>query len=522
MRKPLVALVGRPNVGKSSLFNRLVGQRKAVVSEIPGTTRDRLIEESDWNGVLFDVVDTGGLELYRPKDAAVPANSPLEEGSRDFVAEIRSQAMLAIEEADVMILVVDVLEGVTAADEEIAEILRRSSKPVLVAANKADHVKRHNDAFEFYALGLGGVYPISALHGTGTGDLLDAVVAALPHAPAEDYDDDDDETLKIAIVGRPNVGKSSLLNKLLGEERAIVSPVAGTTRDAIDTFLTWNGIPITLIDTAGIRRRGHIEPGIEKYSVLRAHKTIERADVMLLLIDAVDGVTQQDAHIAGMVRDSYKSTVIIVNKWDAIEKDTHTMNTYIDEMRQKLDFMPYVPVLFISALTGQRIHTVLEAAVQVQEERMVRIPTSELNQIVREAMMRHAPQTRQARPLKILSGAAGARGSADVFVPYQRQKPAALHLRALSGKSAAPDLPVHRHADPVQLPRAQAQGQRGVRGAISPAGPGNDPAVGQKGRERPWHTRIKINAWIICGKFPVVAAKWGWMVVPIYEGRGLR
>jgi GTP-binding protein len=402
MRKSLVALVGRPNVGKSSLFNRLVGQRKAVVSEIPGTTRDRLIDESDWNGVVFDVVDTGGLEIYQPKDSVIPAasGSPLEEGSRDFVPEIRAQALLAIEEADVIVMIVDVVEGITAADEEIAEILRRTSKPVLIAANKADHISRHHDAFEFYGLGLGEVFPISALHGVGTGDLLDAVVAALPHAPAEDFDADDD-TIKIAIVGRPNVGKSSLLNKLLGHERAIVSPVAGTTRDAIDTSVTWNNIPITLIDTAGIRRRGRIEPGIEKYSVLRAHKAIERADVVLLLIDATEGITQQDAHIAGMIREAYKSAVVIVNKWDAIEKDNDTMNKQIDEVQQKLDFMSYVPVLFVSALTGQRIHTVLETAVSVQEERMVRIPTSALNALVRDAMMRHAPQTKQPRPLKI-------------------------------------------------------------------------------------------------------------------------
>jgi GTP-binding protein len=400
MRKSLVALVGRPNVGKSSLFNRLVGQRKAVVSDVPGTTRDRLIDEADWNGVVFDVVDTGGLEIFQTKDAAISANSPLEEGSRDFVPEIRSQAMLAIEEADVIVLVVDAVQGITAADEEIAEILRRTSKPVIVAANKADNATRQHDAFEFYALGLGEVHAVSALHGTGSGDLLDAVVKALPKAPTEDYDAEDD-TIKIAIIGRPNVGKSSLLNKLIGQDRAIVSPVAGTTRDAIDMLVTWNGIPITLIDTAGIRRRGRIDPGIEKYSVLRAHKAIERADVVLLLVDATEGITQQDMHIAGMVRDSFKSTVLIVNKWDAIEKDTNTMNTQMEEVRQKLDFMPYIPVLFVSALTGQRIHTVLETAVRVQEERMVRISTSELNTIVREALLRHAPQSRQPRPLKI-------------------------------------------------------------------------------------------------------------------------
>lgn len=403
MRKPIVALVGRPNVGKSSLFNRLVGERKAVVSEIPGTTRDRLIDESEWNGALFDVVDTGGLEIYLPKEERGPENSPLEVGSRFFTREIRGQALIAIQEADVIVLVTDVLAGITAADEEVADILRRTDKPVLVAVNKVDHVNRRDDAFEFYGLGMGEVFPISALHGTGTGDLLDAVVEALPFRVEEDFDagEDDDDTIKIALIGRPNVGKSSLLNKLLGHDRAIVSPVAGTTRDAIDTLITWNGIPITLIDTSGIRRRGKIAPGIEKYSVIRAHKSIERADVVLLLIDATEGVTTQDTHIAGMIKDSFKSAVVVVNKWDAIEKDTHTINTYIDEVRAKLDFMPYVPVIFISALTGQRIHRVIETAVAVQEERLVRVPTSELNKIVREALLRHAPQTKQTRPLKV-------------------------------------------------------------------------------------------------------------------------
>ncbi|MBN1679867.1 MAG: ribosome biogenesis GTPase Der [Anaerolineae bacterium] len=400
MKKPLVALVGRPNVGKSSLFNRMVGQRKAVVSEVPGTTRDRLIDDTEWNGVVFSVVDTGGLEVYHPKESRDA--SPLEEGSIDFVPEIRGQAMLAIEEADVIVMVTDTIQGITAADQEVADILRRTDKPVIVAANKGDNPERREHAFEFYALGLGEVFPISALHGTGTGDLLDAMVNALPYKPGEDFDaDEDDGTIHIAIVGRPNVGKSSLLNKLIGQERAIVSPVAGTTRDALDTHLVWEGMPITLIDTAGIRRRGKIAPGIEKYSVLRAYKAVQRADVVLLLIDATEGITQQDTHIAGMIKDEYKSVVVIVNKWDAIDKDTHTINQYMDEVRSELAFMPYVPVVFISALTGQRIHTVLEAAVRVQEERLVRIPTSELNRIVRDAMLRHAPHTKQPRPLKI-------------------------------------------------------------------------------------------------------------------------
>src|SRR5690606_37477515 len=309
MRKPLVALVGRPNVGKSALFNRLVGQRKAVVSEVPGTTRDRLFGEVEWNGVLFNVVDTGGLEVYQPKQAP---RSPLEDGSERFVEEIREQALLAITDADVIVFVVAAIEGITAADEEVATILHKTNKPVIVAANKADNEQRRTDAFEFYALGMDEVFPVSAFHGPGTGDLLDAVVEALPFRPTSDMldeADEDDPTIHIAIIGRPNVGKSSLLNKLLGQERAIVSPVAGTTRDAVDTSLTWNGIPLTLIDTAGIRRRGRIEPGVEKYSFLRAIKAIERADVALVLIDATEGVTQQDANIAGMVQEAMKSAV---------------------------------------------------------------------------------------------------------------------------------------------------------------------------------------------------------------------
>jgi GTP-binding protein len=328
--------------------------------------------------------------------------SPLEEGSRDFVPLIRAQAMIAIEEADVVVLVTDVLTGITAADLEIAGILQRANKPIIVAANKADNQERQNEAFEFYGLGLDTeVFGVSSLHGLGTGDLLDAVVAALPHAPEIDYEEDPDAIIKVAIVGRPNVGKSSLLNKLIGQERAIVSPIAGTTRDASDTTITWEGIPVTLIDTAGIRRRGRIETGIEKYSVLRALKAIERADVVLLLIDAVEGITQQDAHIAGMIIDEMKSAVVIVNKWDAIDKETETMQQFTERIRQDLAFMPYVPIVFISALTGQRIHQVLETAIKVQEERLYRIPTSELNRLVREAMLKHAPHTKQTRPLKI-------------------------------------------------------------------------------------------------------------------------
>jgi GTP-binding protein len=397
MKKPMVALVGRPNVGKSTLFNRLVGERKAVISDIPGTTRDRIQDEADWNGVLFTVVDTGGIEVYESKNA--PIVSPLEEGSQHFIPQIRAQALLAIQEADVIIMVTDVQQGITAADEEVATILQKTNKAVMVAVNKADHHEDQVNAYEFYALGLGEVFPISAIHGNGTGDLLDSVVEAFPKTPDTGFEED--ETLKIAIVGRPNVGKSSLLNKLLGQDRAIVSDIPGTTRDAIDTRIHWFNEEITLIDTAGIRKRGKIEKGIEQYSVLRALKAIQRADVVLLLIDAVEGITEQDTHIAGMILEEYKSAVVLVNKWDAIEKDSYTIYDYEEKIREALNFMSYVPILFISALTGQRINQVLETAIQVYHERVRRIPTSELNQIIREAMMRHAPTSKDPRKLKV-------------------------------------------------------------------------------------------------------------------------
>src|SRR5258708_3268019 len=402
MANPIVALVGRPNVGKSTLFNRLVGERKAVTSDIPGTTRDRIFGESDWAGVSFTVVDTGGIEVYATH--GVQNKRALSEGSTDFIPEIRAQALAAIEEADVLIMLVDADQGITAADEEVADILRKSEKPIIVAANKADSERRRVDSVEFYALGVGEeVYAISAIHGTGTGDLLDAVVAALKNAPEKNLEEED-ESLKIAIVGRPNVGKSSLLNRLLGEERAIVSPIAGTTRDAIDTQLTWEGMPVTLIDTAGIRRRGSIEPGIEQFSVIRAYKALERADVALLLIDAVDGVTAQDTHAAGIIKDANRSVVIIVNKWDIVEKDNNTLNAFTEIVQQRFDFISYAPILFISAKTGQRIHTVIPMAARVQEERLIRVPTNELNALIREAMLKHAPPSRTGRKLKIFYG----------------------------------------------------------------------------------------------------------------------
>ncbi len=382
------------------MFNRLVGERKSVTSEIPGTTRDRILGDSDWRGVTFTMVDTGGIEIYEPR--GVRDARPLAEGSADFVPQIRAQALTAVEEADVVVLMVDAEQGITAGDQAIVEILRKTQKPILIAANKADNEERRSDSVEFYTLGVGEeVYPISAIHGTGTGDLLDGVVDALQNAPKEELDAEEETGLKIAIVGRPNVGKSSLVNRLLGQERIIVSPIAGTTRDAIDTHMTWEGMAVTLIDTAGIRKRGSIEPGVEKFSVIRAYRALERADVALLMIDGVEGVTAQDTHIAGMIKDADRSVIIVVNKWDAVEKDERTMDEFKATIEQRFDFIAYAPVLFISAKTGQRIHTILPTAAQVQEERLTRIPTSELNQIVRDATEKHAAPSRTGRKLKI-------------------------------------------------------------------------------------------------------------------------
>jgi GTP-binding protein len=399
MPQPIIALVGRPNVGKSTLFNRIVGQRRAIVEDIPGTTRDRLYGDAEWNGVPFTVVDTGGLEIVESQKKREPhqQQAPLSVASVGFITEIRHQAEVAIAEADAIIMLVDVLDGMTPADEDVAEVLRRSNKPVVVAANKADNQARQQAAYEFYSLGLGEVYAVSALHGLGVGDMLDEVVRSLPVVEEEDEPD----ALKIALVGRPNVGKSSLLNKLLGQERSIVSDIPGTTRDALDTYLTWEGQPILLIDTAGIRRRGRIERGIEKYSVLRAMKSIARADVVLLLLDAEDLVTAQDAHVAGYILDERRSIIVLVNKWDLVAKDTYTMDAYTKQIRTDLKFLDYVPIFFISALTGQRVHKVLPLTLEVYQERLVRIPTGELNRLVEEATIRHAPPHKAGKRLKI-------------------------------------------------------------------------------------------------------------------------
>jgi len=423
--KPVVALVGRPNVGKSTLFNRLAGERLAIVDDVPGTTRDRLFGQSDWNGRDFNIVDTGGI------DPSHGGKTPLSIGSADFIDDIRRQAQVAIQEADAVLFVNDGESGVTAPDREVAEILRRSQKklpdgtfwpPIFVVVNKCESRERRDSAGEFYELGLGDPYPISAIHGTSTGDLLDALVAAFPIQETEEEDD----SIKIAIVGKPNAGKSSLLNKLAGEERVIVSPIAGTTRDSIDTKMEFGGLQLTLIDTAGIRKRGKIDHGVEQYSVLRAFKSIERADVALLMIDATTGITAQDTHIAGYILDEWKSCVVLVNKWDAIEKNNETMEEYTVKIKRELNFMDYVPILFISAKTGQRMDQVLPMALRVQEERLARLTTSTINEIIHKAQDAHPHPGHAGRALKMFYGTQ-VRSNPPTFLIYVNE-PKLMHF----------------------------------------------------------------------------------------------
>jgi GTP-binding protein len=369
MAKPVVAIVGRPNVGKSTLFNRLVGSRKAIVEDIPGVTRDRLYDSSDWAGREFVIIDTGGIRF--------------DEGDI-FTREVKLQAELAIEEADVILLVVDVRDGISHEDEQVANMLRKSKKPVVLAANKVENFDRQLDYYEFYKLGLGEPIPVSAMHGRNINELLDAVIAEF--APAAEYLEDT-EAIKIAIVGRPNVGKSSLVNALLGEERVIVSDMPGTTRDAIDTPFVYEGNKYILIDTAGIRKKSRIKEATERYSVIRALKSVERADVVLTLLDASEGVIEQDKRIAGYVHEQGKASIIVVNKWDLIEKDGQTMNKFDKDIREELKFLAYCPILYVSALTRKRIFKILELVDFVSGQHNRRIKTSELNQVVNEAML---------------------------------------------------------------------------------------------------------------------------------------
>ncbi len=381
MKVPLVALVGRPNVGKSTLFNRLIGQRLAIVQDEPGTTRDRLYGRADWAGYDFAVVDTGGLET---------------EDAGPLAIRVRNQALVAVEEADVVVFIVDAITGLTPSDQEIADLLRRSGRPIVLAANKAERKDRQEDAGEFWSLGIGEPHPLSALHGYGSGDLLDTIVAKLPAVEAGP----EETRLQVAIVGRPNVGKSSILNRLTGSERSVVSEEPGTTRDAIDSNITVDGEEIVLVDTAGIRRRGKIEPGIEQYSVLRARRALERSDVAVLVLDADAGITAQDAHIGGYVDEAGVGAIIAVNKWDLVEKETNTAMLAERALRAELKFLDHAPLVFVSALSGQRIRRLITLAMEIRVTRKLRVPTSALNRFTADLVARH-PLTSHGRALKI-------------------------------------------------------------------------------------------------------------------------
>ena len=384
MPKPIVAIVGRPNVGKSQLFNRLAGKRLSIVEDTPGVTRDRLYAESDWRGRSFSVIDTGGIE---------PRND------NEILKFMRYQAEVAIDHADVIIFITDLQTGITASDEEVASMLQRAGKPIVLAVNKCDRPGAPDpNIFEFYNLGLGDPYGISALHGYGTGELLDAVYE---HFPQEQEGEDEDDRIRVALIGKPNVGKSSLLNQVLGEERVIVSDVPGTTRDSVDADVDHEDGRFTFIDTAGIRRKARIDQKIEKFSVMRSLVAIERADVCVIMIDATEGVTEQDTKVAGEAHNAGKACIIVINKWDLIEKDGGTMKEYTLRVREGLAYMPYAPVLFISALTGLRTHKLYALIREVYAQNQMRIPTGQLNAILSEATARVQPPTDKGRRLKI-------------------------------------------------------------------------------------------------------------------------
>ncbi len=384
MSRPLVAIVGRPNVGKSLLFNRLAGQRLSIVEDIPGVTRDRLYAECEWSGRTFDIVDTGGIE---------PTTD------NEILLFMREQANIAINAADVIVLVTDITTGVTAADKDVANMLLRSKKPVVLCVNKVDNPSRVDTViYEFYSLGLGDPIPISAVHGHGTGDMLDA---CLEHFPEEDEDNSDPDRINVAIIGKPNVGKSSLTNLIAGEQRVIVSNVAGTTRDAVDTKIDNEFGKYNFIDTAGIRRKSKVDDRIEKFSVMRAQLAIERADVCLIMIDAREGVTDQDTKIAGLAHEAGKASIIIVNKWDLVEKETGTMEKMRKDVLRDLSFMTYAPVLFISAMTGQRVQRIFELINYVNDQSAMRITTGMLNNVLADAQARVQPPTDKGRRLKI-------------------------------------------------------------------------------------------------------------------------
>ncbi|MCI8943020.1 MAG: ribosome biogenesis GTPase Der [Oscillospiraceae bacterium] len=384
MPKPIIAIVGRPNVGKSALFNKLIGQRLSIVEDTPGVTRDRIYGESDWNGRKFTLIDTGGIE---PRTDS------------EILTFMREQAEIAISHADVIVFLTDIKTGLTASDQEVAGMLQRSGKPIVLAVNKMDSTGNVDpDFYEFYNLGLGDPIAVSAVHGHGTGDLLDECVK---YFPPEGEDEEDDDRIQVAIIGKPNVGKSSLTNKILGQQRTIVSNVAGTTRDAIDSYFENETGKYVFIDTAGMRKKSRVDEAIERYSVLRAQMAIERADVCLILIDAQEGVTEQDTKVAGMAHEAGKASIIVVNKWDLIEKDGKTMDKMREDIRRDLGYMTYAPVLFISAMTGQRVERLFELIQYVNNQAATRITTGMLNSVLADAQTRVQPPTDKGRRLKI-------------------------------------------------------------------------------------------------------------------------
>ena len=387
MSKPTVAIIGKPNVGKSTFFNYIVGSRISIVEDSPGVTRDRVYAETNWRGRTFTIVDTAGIE---------PESEDI------IISQMREQAKIAIDIADVIIFLTDVKQGVTAVDKEIAIMLKKSQKPVVLVCNKADNMsKDKNDIYEFYNLGIGEPYPVSAANALGIGDVLDAIYEKFPE---KKDDENDEDRIKVAVIGKPNVGKSSLINKILGENRTIVSSIAGTTRDAIDTKYENEHGKYVLIDTAGIRRKSKITESIEKFSIMRTLLAIERSDVCLMLIDALEGVTEQDAKIAGEAHEAGKGIIIVVNKWDEYEKETGTLEKYKKEIYNKLSYLSYAPVIFISAKTGQRVDKLFDMINHVAEQNAMRIPTATLNQVINEAIAIVQPPTDKGKRLKIFYG----------------------------------------------------------------------------------------------------------------------
>lgn len=382
MKKATVAIVGRPNVGKSTIFNRLVGERISIVDDIPGVTRDRIYAECEWLTSTFNLIDTGGIDM----------------GDEPLIEQIRHQAEIAIDEADVIIFMVNGQDGVTSGDEVVANILYKTKKPVVLAVNKVDHPEMRDQIFEFYSLGFGDPYPISGSHGIGLGDLLDQVVSLLPKETDADQDDD---TIYFSLIGRPNVGKSSLVNALLNEERVIVSDISGTTRDAVDTHLHKDGQDYVIIDTAGMRKRGKVYEALEKYSVLRALKAIDRSDVVCVVLDADTGIREQDKKIAGYAHDAGRAIVIVVNKWDTVEPDDQAMRKFEQKIREEFQFLDYAPVVFLSAKTKKRLHTLIPMIKLASENHVRRIPTSILNDVIMDALALNPPPSVKGKQLKI-------------------------------------------------------------------------------------------------------------------------